>query len=145
MTSNIPFPSSLAICLLLIAAFSTLRHATNGYDSQVVHLYETLADFTARGQTTVELFAPLAAIVAPSRVGRMIISGATLTLWLLVGAGFMLAALVPLSRFWVALYILLASIAWIYSATDGHELVLSTVFVIQAFLEKSLDSNTNSS
>jgi hypothetical protein len=123
---------SIVGILLLIAVFNTICHVSPDYKAYVVRLHEVLTSFTTRGQTTVELFAPLSTIVGSSPDGRVFLTVASHIAWPLVGATFlrMLQAhkIVLMSNLLTrtALYALLAGIAW-FSSSVRHEHLLSLV------------------
>jgi hypothetical protein len=79
---------SIVGILLLIAVFTTICHVSPDYKPHVVRLHEALTSFTTRGQTTVELFAPLSTILGSSPDGRLFLTVASHISWLLVGAIF---------------------------------------------------------
>lgn len=123
------FPSILLI-LLFIAFFNTLCHLSFEYSPDVVRLHDVLTSFTTRGQTAVELFAPLSTIVGSSPNGRVLLTVATHIAWPLVGIAFLrllrIHKLIKTFGIRMALYVLIAGTAWL-SGADRHEHLLSMV------------------
>lgn len=71
--------------LLLLVTFScVLINVSSHYSPDTLHLHEVLTSFTVRGQTTVELFAPLSTIVASSPGSREFLLLASCIAWYLV-------------------------------------------------------------
>jgi hypothetical protein len=116
--------------LLLTAVFNTICYVSPDYKPYIVHLHEVLTSFTTRGQTTVELFAPLSTIVGSSPDGRVFLTVASYIAWLLVGATFLrmlqVHKIVLVSNLLTqtALYALLAGIAWFSSSVRHKHLLL---------------------
>jgi hypothetical protein len=115
------------VILLFIAAFNTVCHVSPEYNPFVVHLHEVLTGFTARGQASVELYAPLSTIIGSSLGGRLFLASASHVAWPLVGVILLwmlqahetVLASNYLTR--MARYALLAGIAWfLTSANDGN-------------------------
>ena len=83
------FVPSMVIILSFIAYFKVSCHTSFEYDPQVVHLHDVLTSFTRRGQTTIELFAPLSTVVGSTPDGLIMLTVAAHIVWSILGVVFL--------------------------------------------------------
>jgi hypothetical protein len=131
MTSSGVLWPSLVSVLFLVLTFNKIRHAHNEYDSEAVHLHEVLINFAARGQSTVELFAPLSATIGSLPDIHVLLDGAIVLLWAVVGQTLLSKVQLPTyvngSRVQTALFgILAGSLLWLHGG-GGQDVLLSKV------------------
>ena len=73
---------------ILIIAFLAISHTAPEYSPFLVHLHDTLSEFSARGQLMLELFAPLSATLGPSQPTLKFLTGTCHFLWALIAIAF---------------------------------------------------------
>lgn len=76
------------VALLTVFSFYMLCQVSPEYSPDVVDLHKTLTDFTSRGQTTIELFAPLSIVVGRSSSWTFLMYTAARVAWALVAVLF---------------------------------------------------------
>ena len=131
---------SILTILLLVAAFNILYRVSPNYSLFLIRLHDVLTNFTARGQSTVELFAPLSTVFGSSPPLRAILIGVSGLVWPLVGVLFLEMLHVHKSVIGgelltqTGLYgALLGSITW-FSSSVSHENLLSLVIIPLSYL-----------
>lgn len=119
------------VFLVLTTVFNAVCHVLPDYNPRVVRLHEALVGFTTRGQTTVELFAPLSTVTGSSPSGQAFLTVASRIAWPLVGISFwnMLQRVkIPVSNFWVRVVLHASFIGTVcLSSRDRHQHALSLV------------------
>ena len=76
------------VALLTVFSFYMLCQVSPDYSPDVVDLHKTLTEFTTRGQSTVELFAPLSIVVGRSSSWTFFVYTAGRVAWALVAVLF---------------------------------------------------------
>ncbi|KAH7227089.1 uncharacterized protein BKA55DRAFT_212000 [Fusarium redolens] len=73
---------------ILIIVFIAISRSAPNYSPFLIHLHDALTEFSAGGQLTLELFAPLSATLGPSQPTVEILTSTCRFPWALVAAAF---------------------------------------------------------